>query len=80
MNKWISTPIISVLVAGLAVSLFLYFQESSNLKDVEFEIVTLEENVSTLEADLVTAEAEIRTLEVYLMNLEQLIMDLEAML
>ena len=42
MNKWISISITSILVIGLAASLFLYFQESGNLKDAEAEVSTLE--------------------------------------
>ena len=70
MNKWVSISIIVVLVAGLAASLFLYFQESSNLRAAEDEIdalegnvATLEGTVSTLEADLATSEAEVDRLE-----------------
>ncbi len=63
MNKWISISITGVLVAGLAASLFLYFQESSNLKAAESEIVTLEGNVSTLEGTVSTLEGTVSTLE-----------------
>ncbi len=56
MTKWINISIIGVLVTGLAASLFLYFQESGNLRHAESEIVTLEE-------DMMAAEAQISTLE-----------------
>ena len=63
MNKWINISIIVVLVAGLAASLFLYFQESSNLKAAEDEIDTLEGDVSTLEGTVSTLEGTVSTLE-----------------
>jgi len=77
MNKWISISIIGVLVIGLIASLFLYFQESGNLKDAESEIATLEGNVSALEADLATAEAEVSSLESDLADAEAEISSLE---
>ncbi len=63
MNKWKSISITSVLVVGLAASLFLYFQKSSSLKDAESEIVSLEGNVSTLEGNVSTLESTVSTLE-----------------
>ncbi len=78
MNKWISISISGVLVMGLAASLFLYFQESSSLKDAESKIVTLEGNVSSLGADLAAAEAEVARLDGELIAAEAQVSTLEA--
>ena len=58
MNKWITIVIWIVLVAGVGVFGFLYFQESGNLKDAEAEIVTHLDTISGLETDLSASEAE----------------------
>ncbi len=85
MNKWISIPIIVVLVAALTVSLVLYFQESNNLEaaeaeivDLEGDILFLEENVSTLEEDVITLEIDLGVAEVEISILESDIEDKEV--
>ncbi len=85
MNKWINISIIGVLVAGLAASLFFYFQESGNLKDAQDIIVDLEGDVSTLDGivsalgtDLAAAEAEVTRLEEDLATAEAQVSTLEA--
>ncbi|MEE8194738.1 MAG: cupredoxin domain-containing protein [Dehalococcoidales bacterium] len=80
MNKWISISISGVLVAGLAVSLFLYFQESSNLKDAQTEIDVLEGAISTQELDLWAAKAGVSALETELAAAEARISALEAVI
>jgi predicted nucleic acid-binding Zn-ribbon protein len=92
MNKWINISISVVLVVGLAASLFLYFQESSSLKDAESKIVglegsvsnlegsvsNLEGTVSTLEADLASANAQVSTLETNLASANVQVSTLET--
>ncbi len=79
-NKWISISISGVLVAVLAASLLLYFQEFSNLKDAQAEIDVLEVTVSTQELDLWGAKAGVSALEAELAAAEVRISALEAAL
>jgi hypothetical protein len=70
MNKWIAVPIISILIAGLIATGFLYLQKPNKLEDTQSEIVTLEGDISALETELAEAEAEVSALEGDILALE----------
>jgi len=80
MKKWISISIILVLGVALTASLFLYFQESSNLKTAKAEIINLEDNIAVLEIDLGVAEGKISILESDLEDKEAEISTLQSSL
>jgi hypothetical protein len=63
MNRLIAMPVITILVVGVGVLGFLYFNESSKLNDAESEISSLEGSVSSLQSTLTNKDAEILSLE-----------------
>jgi len=77
-NKWISIPLISVLVVGLITSGYFLWQQTTTLRDTRSEIADLEETKTNLEGNVVTLEKNIDTLEGNVNTLETQMLESEA--
>jgi len=86
-NKWISIPLISVLVLGLIASGYFLWQQTNALEiahaditDLETNNATLEESVNTLENNIDTLEENVSTLETQVLESETIVSNLEEAL